>query len=91
VKKNDFLKKWAKRASGEKSVEEFERDVESVLATTIRAAIRGVARGIEETAKRNLKPWNPPVSRRGPVEGWRRGHPGRRACAHDQRTRIIAE
>jgi len=50
VKKNDFLKKWAKRASGEKSVEEFERDVESVLATTIRAAIRGVARGIDEAA-----------------------------------------
>ncbi|MGI0148699.1 MAG: hypothetical protein ACREDF_04110 [Thermoplasmata archaeon] len=52
MKKNDFLKKWAKRASGEKSVEEFERDVESVLATTIRAAMSGVSRGIKEIARK---------------------------------------
>jgi hypothetical protein len=52
MKKDDFLKKWAKRASGKTSVEEFERDVESVMADTIRTTIRGVAKGINEIADR---------------------------------------
>lgn len=54
MKKNEFLKKWAKRASGEKSVEEFERDVESVLAGTIRATMVGVSRGMQEAANRPM-------------------------------------
>lgn len=52
MKKSEFLKKWAKRASSGKSVEEFERDVEAVVADTIRLVTRGVARGIEQASSK---------------------------------------
>lgn len=52
MKKNDFLKKWAKRASSGKSVEEFERDVEALIASSIKSAVAAVGRGIKEAAPR---------------------------------------
>jgi hypothetical protein len=36
VTKDEFLDRWAKRATGDKSTESFERDVESLLMSTIR-------------------------------------------------------
>jgi hypothetical protein len=44
--KVDFLKKWAKNASGGKAVEGFERDVETLLRSTIRVSVSGVVNGL---------------------------------------------
>ncbi len=48
--KVEFLQAWAKRATAGGAVENFERDVESLMATTIRATTRGIALGLKEAA-----------------------------------------
>ena len=49
--KVEFLTRWAKRATDGKPVESFERDLESLMATTIRAATSGIANGIREASR----------------------------------------
>ena len=52
--KVEFLERWAKRATDGKSVESFERDLESLMATTIRAVTAGVANGLNAAADRSV-------------------------------------
>ena len=54
MKKVEFLERWAKLATSGKSVESFERDLESLLATTIRAATSGIAQGLNNAADQSV-------------------------------------
>jgi hypothetical protein len=56
MNKMEFLGKWAKAASGQKSVELFERDLESLLATTIRSSTSGIARGLRNASAKSKSP-----------------------------------
>jgi hypothetical protein len=50
VTKDEFLDRWAKRATDGKSVESFERDVEALLMTTIRTTATAVTSGLNSAA-----------------------------------------
>lgn len=52
--KVEFLERWAKRATGDKPVESFERDLESLMAMTIRAATSGIAKGLNAAARQSV-------------------------------------
>lgn len=49
--KADFLRRWAKRATGGGAAEAFERDVEVLMRTTIRVSVSAIVNGILEGAK----------------------------------------
>lgn len=53
MKKVEFLERWAKKATSGGSVETFEGDLESLLATTIRAATAGISRGLDAAASQS--------------------------------------
>lgn len=52
--KVEFLERWAKLATAGKPVESFERDLESLMATTIRAATSGIAKGLNAAARQSV-------------------------------------
>lgn len=52
MKKNEFLKKWSKRASDDGPTELFERDVESLVRDTVRASVTGISRGIKQASRK---------------------------------------
>ena len=48
----DFVRKWSKRASAGRSVEEFERDVEALVQGSIRNAMTALSNGIVRATAR---------------------------------------
>jgi hypothetical protein len=55
VTKRDFLLKWAKKATANGAVEAFERDVETLMKTTIRMSVSAVVNGVIDGASKREK------------------------------------
>ena len=55
MKKNDFLLKWAKKATAGGPVEAFERDVETLMRSTIRMTVSAIVNGVLEGASKRKK------------------------------------
>ena len=51
MKKFEFLRRWAKKATAGGSVEAFERDTETLMRTTIRMTVSAITNGMLEAAK----------------------------------------
>lgn len=51
--KADFLKRWTKKATAGGAAEGFERDVETLMRTTIRVSVSAIVNGILEAAKQS--------------------------------------
>jgi hypothetical protein len=50
--KEEFLKRWTKRATGGGAAEAFERDVEVLMRTTIRVSVSAIVNGLLEGAQK---------------------------------------